>query len=59
MFDRQWKSVQEIDKAYNDHLDSLRVSGMEFDEVGLVKEWAETIANFEEGLTLPPWQRNL
>lgn len=55
MFDQKWQSVEEIDKAYSDHLGSLRKSGMEFDEVGLVKEWAEAIANFQEGKTSPPW----
>lgn len=37
----------EIDKMFADHLDSLRVSGLPFDEVALHVEWAKALADAE------------
>jgi len=43
-----FKSVQEINKVYSDHLDSLRVSGLEFSEDEVCSEWAAARADFLE-----------
>lgn len=54
-----FKSVEEINKAFSEHLDSLRMSGFPFDEKGLRAEWSEAIENFNNGLTTPPWADSL
>lgn len=57
MFSTNWKSEAEIDKAYSDHLESVQMSGVEFDKAGLLKEWATTLANFSESAKTPNWLR--
>ena len=41
-----FKSVDEINKVYNDHLESLRLSGVEFDEASVKHEHATALAEF-------------
>lgn len=48
MFNAKWKSVEEIDKAYSDHIESVEMSGVEFDKAGILKEWAASLKNFAE-----------
>lgn len=55
MFDREFSSMEEIDKVYADHIESLRLSGVPFDEKGIVEEWVQALNNFNEKSTLPPW----
>jgi len=38
----------EITKLYTDHLASLRLSGLEFDEASVRAEWAKALAAFDE-----------
>lgn len=49
-----FKSLEEIDKVYNDHIDSLKHSGIPFDYDGLVAEWEQARVNFEEN-AIHPW----
>ena len=55
MLDRKFTSESEINKVYAEHLESLLVSGLPFDEPGLRKEWEEAIQNFKDGRSTPPW----
>lgn len=55
MIDRQFTSETEINKVYKEHLESLLVSGLPFDEASLRAEWSEAIQNFKDGLSTPPW----
>lgn len=57
MFTQNWKSEAEIDKAYSDHIESVEMSGVEFDKAGILKEWAESLKNFNESLDTPNWMR--
>jgi len=59
MIDRQFTSESEINKVYADHLESLLVSGLPFDEAGLRAEWEEALSNLREGRKTPPWLANL
>lgn len=43
-----YKSADEINKVYQDHIDSLRVSGFPFDEAQVLFEWDRALAEFEE-----------
>lgn len=55
MFDREFSSQDEIDEVYARHLASLRVSGIPFDEKGILEEWAHALTNFKDKQTSPPW----
>lgn len=55
MFDRTFTSEEEIAKVYADHIDSLKSSGLPFDEEGIRAEWREALRNFREAKTSPPW----
>lgn len=57
MFTNKWQSIKEIDKAYSEHRESVKMSGVEFDETGLIKEWVAAIAQFEEENSTPVWMR--
>lgn len=46
MITGNWKSEEEIDKAYAEHVDSLRTAGIEYDHVGLMAAWVEAIEVF-------------
>lgn len=46
MFDREFTSVEEVVKIYDDHLASLEASGVDFDRAAVLKEKAVAIANF-------------
>lgn len=52
-----WQSEAEIDKAYSDHLESVQMSGVEFDKAGLLKEWATALTEFSESAQTPNWLR--
>lgn len=41
-----YKTLAELDKAYRDHLDSLELSGVEYDREGLLADWASAVNNF-------------
>ena len=53
MFSQNWKSEAEIDKAYSDHIESVEMSGVEFDKAGILTEWAASLKNFNESLANP------
>ena len=42
-----YKSVKEIDEAYKEHLESLELSGLEFDRESVIADWAYAVALFE------------
>ena len=43
------QTLKELDKMWRDHIDSLRMSGMEFNERALVEEWNQARWDFIEG----------
>lgn len=45
--DTDWKSKAEIDAVYQDHLESLRLSGLEYSERAVFAAWAEEVRLFE------------
>jgi hypothetical protein len=49
-----FRSLEEIDTLYNDHIESLKSWGQPFDYDGLVAQWEEARANFVEG-RVHPW----
>ena len=57
MFSANWQSEAEIDKAYSDHIESVEMSGVEFDKAGILREWAASLKNFNESLATPAWMR--
>lgn len=56
-FTTNWQSEAEIDKAYSDHLESVEMSGVEFDKAGILREWASSLKNFNESLANPAWKQ--
>ena len=48
-----YKSIAELDKAYSEHRDSLRQSGIPFDDAALMGAWAEAVKDMEEALNQP------
>lgn len=46
MISGNFKSVEEIDKAYRDHIHSLEMWGGEFDRAGLEIAWNEAVEEF-------------
>lgn len=44
-----FKSIEEINNFYDEHLDSLRMSGVEFDERGVELSRQEAIEEFTSG----------
>lgn len=59
MLDQEFSSVEALDKAYADHLESLKLSGIEFDLAGLMGAWAEAVKDWEEADSQPRWKSNL
>lgn len=55
MIDQPFTSESEINTMYANHLESLLVSGLPFDEASLRAEWADAILNFREGRSKPAW----
>lgn len=45
--EQEFKSVEEIDKVYHDHIESLELSGLPFDRTGLIAEWAQAVQDFK------------
>lgn len=45
---REYTSEAEIDKAFSDHIESLKLSGLPYDHVGLMAAWVEAVAQFHE-----------
>lgn len=41
-----YKSEQEIDQIFSEHLDSLKISGLPFDEADVLHAWGEAKAEF-------------
>lgn len=41
-----FKNLAGLDKAYRDHLDSLELSGVEYDREGLLADWALAVQEF-------------
>lgn len=48
-----FRTVAELDKAYSELRDSLKVSGLPYDDKGLVSAWAEAVSNLEADLAQP------
>lgn len=48
-----FRTVADLDKAYSEHRESLKVSGLPYDDKGLVSAWAEAVANLEADLARP------
>lgn len=44
-----YKSLAELNRTFAQHIDSLRLSGLEFDEAAVRREWAEAAKNFTQG----------
>jgi hypothetical protein len=42
-----WKLREEINKTFSDHLDSLILSRMPFDEKGLRHEWSQALEEWD------------
>lgn len=55
----EFKSVEALDKAYADHIESLEMWGGEFDRPGLMGAWAEAVADLQEALSAPRWKDDL
>lgn len=41
-----WKSVEEINQCYDEHIESLKMSGVDFDIVGLEESRQSEIEEF-------------
>lgn len=41
-------TVDEVNRLYSDHLHSLRMSGLDFDEVDVLVAWDEALAQVNE-----------
>lgn len=41
-----WKSEAEINKTYSDHINSMLISGLPFDEADVRASWAEEVEEF-------------
>lgn len=48
-----FKTVEELDKHYSELRDSLKVSGLPYDEANLMASWAEAVKDLEEALSAP------
>jgi hypothetical protein len=46
MFDREFRSEEEINKLYRDHIESLEMSGVDFDREGLEHGWGAALIKF-------------
>jgi hypothetical protein len=42
-----FKSIEELDKHYSELRDSLKVSGLPYDDGSLLGAWAEAVRDFE------------
>lgn len=49
-----WKSKAEIDTVYQDHLQSLRLSGLPYSEREVFASWAEEVRLWRESQGLEP-----
>lgn len=45
----KWKNRAEIDRCYEQHLESLRLSGLPYSEREVYAAWAEEVRISEEG----------
>jgi hypothetical protein len=41
-----YNSVEQINKTFREHLDSLRLSGLEYDRKAVLLEWANVLKEF-------------
>ena len=48
-----YRTVAELDKAYSEHRESLRVSGLPYDDAALMGAWAEAVRDMEAALSAP------
>lgn len=48
-----FKTVEELDKHYSELRDSLKNSGLPYDDVGLMGAWAEAVRDLEAELSKP------
>lgn len=46
MISGTFKSLDELNKAYSDHIESLTMWGGEFDREGLMDEWTDARIDF-------------
>jgi hypothetical protein len=49
MFDQKFKSLNEIDRVFIDHIESLEMAGIPFDRDSLVDQWNDARAAFSNG----------
>lgn len=61
MLDQEFSSEEALDKAYADHLDSLKVGGFltKESETALMSAWAEAVLDFREKKSQPRWLDDL
>ena len=48
-----FRTVEALDKAYSELRDSLKVSGLPYDDKGLMSAWAEAVIDLETELNRP------
>lgn len=48
-----FRTVADLDKAYSELRDSLKVSGLPYDDKGLLGAWAEAVRDLETELSKP------
>ena len=48
-----FKSIEELDKHYSELRESLRLSGLPYDDGSLLGAWAEAVRDFEEAQNQP------
>lgn len=48
-----FKSVEELDKHYSELRDSLKASGLPYDDKGLMSAWVEAVNDLEQALSQP------
>lgn len=48
-----FRTVEALDKAYSELRESLKVSGLPYDDKGLMGAWAEAVIDLETELAKP------
>lgn len=59
MNEQEYTSVEQIDKVYHDHIESLELSGLPFDRTGLIAEWAAAVEDFKANQSSGPDYKTL
>lgn len=50
---KEFRTVAELDKAYSEHRQSLKDSGIAYDDIALLSAWSEAVADLEAELARP------